>query len=252
MSELSGKAKNAAVMKVINHPAFYGVPFDAGRMIAVEEAAQAAFDAARAEGPAPVSARRSPADQDQQLVDQMRAAHARVWTEQGWRSEQSLRDGYEVWTLDSTGQRRIILARGCTPNVAALMCIVSTGLTRLCDLADAPVSAPLDREGVARIIEPNAWACLDALILNLTQGIAGDVNTLRRALRDGVTTEAELKAWWLTPNDLDTYAEKDCRRSLAKADAILALSQQDVDREASAWAWLAANIGMELSCEDAD
>ncbi len=90
----------------------------------------------------------------------------------------------------------------------------------------APVPAPLDRERVARIIEPNAWACLDALILNLTQGIAGDVNTLRRALRDGVTTEAELKAWWLTPNDLDTYAEKDCRRSLAKADAILALSQQ--------------------------
>lgn len=56
MSELSGKAKNAAVMKVINHPAFYGVPFDAGRMIAVEEAAQAAFDAVRAEGSAPVSA----------------------------------------------------------------------------------------------------------------------------------------------------------------------------------------------------
>lgn len=148
----------------------------------------------RAEGPAPVSARRSPADQDQQLVDQMRAAHARVWTEQGWRSEQSLRDGYEVWTLDSTGQRRIILARGCTPNVAALMCIVSTGLARLCDLADAPVSAPLDREAIARVIETTYWPLVD---------------------KWGRNTSNE---YWNTRIEA----------SLAKADAILALTgQQD-------------------------
>lgn len=62
---------------------------------------------------------------------------ARTYTAQGWTAEQSLdHPGYwDVWTLDSTGTRRIILARFVTANTAALLCFVSTGLTQLCDLA---------------------------------------------------------------------------------------------------------------------
>jgi hypothetical protein len=67
----------------------------------------------------------------------------------------------------------------------------------------APSPAPgVDREAIARIIEPNAWRCLDALVPGLTIGAASDINALDRAV--------------------DTYMEKDCRTSLAKADAILA------------------------------
>jgi len=82
-------------------------------------------------------------DGDRQLIEQARAVLARTWTEQGWRAEQSLdHPGYwDVWTLDSTGQRRIILARFLTANTAALLCFVSTGLGRICDLVELGASA---------------------------------------------------------------------------------------------------------------
>lgn len=79
-----------------------------------------------------------------QLISQARDHIARTWTAQGWRAEQSLdHPGYwDVWTLDATGQRRIILARFLTANTAALMCFISTALPQLCDLAEAPVRCP--------------------------------------------------------------------------------------------------------------
>ncbi len=62
----------------------------------------------------------------------------------------------------------------------------------------APVSAPLDREGVARIIQPGAWAMADK----------------ERRDYPADSREQIYGALWL-------------QESLAKADAILALSQQD-------------------------
>lgn len=93
-----------------------------------------------------------------QLLDQAREHIARVWTEQGWRSEQALDGtGWDVWTLDATGQRRIIIARGCTPNVAGLLCFVSTALPQLCDRATAAelTLSTLRRqaEGMAGVLE---------------------------------------------------------------------------------------------------
>lgn len=64
-----------------------------------------------------------------------------------------------------------------------------------------PVSAPLDREGVARIIDPDGWATFDRQRRELT--------TMGR------DPESERGPWMYV------------QRSLAKADAILALSQQD-------------------------
>ena len=73
----------------------------------------------------------------------------------------------------------------------------------------APVSAPLDREGVARIIDPLGWQLFDEVV-RVQQLPPSEAQA---------AFEANPAAPWAAKERTDA--------ALAKADAILALSQQD-------------------------
>ena len=95
----------------------------------------------------------------------------------------------------------------------------------------APVSAPLDREGVARIIDPDGFARREQHLRvsaewhEKAEKFAATENPA--PYPDGrFAVERIVEAWRGVAEKHATYAETDVRHAYAKADAILALSQQ--------------------------